>query len=137
MKNHIQVDAAVQKARNAAFLIRRVFRHRPTKVFPRANTALVRPMLEYCIQVWSPTTLGDMAKIDNVQRMATKLVPAIRMLPYEVRLAILGLYSMRRRRLRGDLNWVFKILKGKVRLDPARFFTLRPPCFRRGNPLRY
>ncbi len=53
--------------------------------------------------------------------MATKLVPAIRLFPYEVRLAILGLSSMRRRRLRGDLIWMFKILKGKVLLDPARF----------------
>ncbi len=77
MKHHIQVDAAVKKARNAAFLIRRVFRHLPPKVFMRAYTALVRPVLEYCIQVWSPTTLGDMAKIEYVPRMATKLVPAI------------------------------------------------------------
>ncbi len=102
-------------------------RHLPTKVYLRVYTALVRPVFEYCIQVWSPTTLGDMAKFEDVQRMATKLVPAIRMFLYEVRLAILGIFSMRRRRLRGDLIWVFKILKGKVRLDPARFFTLRPP----------
>ncbi len=81
----------MNKARNADFLIRRVFRHLPTKVFLRAYTALVRPVLEYCIQVWTPTTLGDMAKIEDVQRMAIKLVPVIRMFPYEVRLAILGL----------------------------------------------
>ncbi len=61
LKHHIQFDAAVKKARNAAFLIRRVFRDLPTKVFMRAYTALVRSVLEYCIQVWSPTTLGDMA----------------------------------------------------------------------------
>ncbi len=58
-KHHIQVDATVKKARNAAFLIRRVFRHLPTKVFLRAYTALVRPVLADCIQVWSPTTQGD------------------------------------------------------------------------------
>ncbi len=72
--------------------------------------------------------------------MATKLVPAIRMFPYEVRLAILGLISMHRRRLRSDLIWVLKILKGKVRLDPASFFILRPPCNRwerSGSPERY
>ncbi len=66
-------------------LIRLVFRHLPTKAFLRAYTALVRPVLKYCTQVWSPTTLGDMAKIKHVQRMASKLVPAIRMFPYEVR----------------------------------------------------
>ncbi len=60
-------------------------------------------------------TLGDMAKIENVQRMATKLVPAITMFPCEMRLVILGLFSMYRRRLRGDLVRVFKILKVKFR----------------------
>ncbi len=104
VKHHDQVDAAVKKARNAAYLTRRVFRHLPTKVVLRAYTALVVPVLEYCIQVWSPTTLGNMAKFDNVQRMATKLVPAIRMFPYEVRLVILGLFSMHRRRQRGNLS---------------------------------
>ncbi len=49
----------------------RGFRYLPTKVFLRAYTALVLPVLEYYIQVWSPTTLGDMAKIENDQRMAT------------------------------------------------------------------
>ncbi len=33
LEHHIQVDAEVKKARNTAFLIRRVFRHLPTKVF--------------------------------------------------------------------------------------------------------
>ncbi len=60
----------------------------------RSYAALVRRVLKYCIQAWSSTKLGDMAKIENVQRMATRLVPAIRMFPYEVRLAILGLFSM-------------------------------------------
>ncbi len=104
-------------------------------MFLRAYTALVRPVLEYCIQAWSPPTLGDMAKIENVQRLATKLVPALRAFPYEVRLVILGLFFMKRRRLRGDLKWVFKILKGKVRLDPNNLFTLRSTCKRRGQAL--
>ncbi len=39
LKHHIQVDAAVKKARNAAFPISRVFRQLPRKVFLRAYTA--------------------------------------------------------------------------------------------------
>ncbi len=93
------------------------------------------PVPEYFIQAWSPTTAGDMTKIENVQRMATKLVPSLRFFPYEVRLAILGLFSMRRRRLRGDLIWVFKILKGKARMNPSKLFTPRPPCNRSGHSL--
>ncbi len=55
--------------------------------------------------------------------MTTRLVPSIRLFPYEVRLGILVLVSMKRRRLRGDLTWVFKILKGKVHMDPPTLFT--------------
>ncbi len=118
MKHHEQVDAAVAKARSAAYLIRRAFTFLTPEVFLKAYTALVRPVLEYCIQAWSPTTAGDMTKIENVQRMTTKLVPSLRLFPYEVRLAILGL---------------FPCLKGKVGMDPSKLFTPRPPCNRRGT----
>ncbi len=63
MKHDEHVDEAVAKARSAAFLIRRVFHHLTPTVFLRAYTALVRPVLEYCIQAWSPTTLGDMTNM--------------------------------------------------------------------------
>ncbi len=53
LKHYDLVDAAVKKARNAIFLISRVFRHLPTKVFLRAFPVLVRLMFENCIQVWS------------------------------------------------------------------------------------
>ncbi len=55
LKHHDQVDVAVKKARNAAFLIRRVLCHLTTKVFLRAYTALVVSVLENCIQAWSAT----------------------------------------------------------------------------------
>ncbi len=45
LKHHTQVNAAVKKARNAAFLNRRVFRRLPTKMVLRAYTAYVRPVL--------------------------------------------------------------------------------------------
>ncbi len=54
LKHHDKVDAAVKKARNAAFLARWVFRRLPTKVVLREFAALVRPVLEYCIHDWDP-----------------------------------------------------------------------------------
>ncbi len=92
-------------------------------------------MLEDCIRAWSLTTAEGMTKIENVQRMATQLVPSLRLLPYEVRLAILGLFSMKKRRVRGDLIWVLKILNGQVHIDPLKLLTLRPPCNRRRHSL--
>ncbi len=76
-----QVGAAVQKMRNAALLIRRVFRQLSTIVLLRDYSALVRSVPDCCIQGWSPTTVGGMKKMKNVQRMTTKPVPAIGMFP--------------------------------------------------------
>jgi len=52
------------------------------------------------------------------------MVKGLKSLPYETRLKRLGLYSVERRRLRGDLIEVFKILTGKERIDPSTFFQL-------------
>ena len=82
---------------------------------------LVRP-LEYAVQVWSPKLLKDVDKLEKVQRRATKLVPEISDLPYETRLQILGLPSLKERRIRGDMIEVFKILNGFENIDSEKFF---------------
>jgi hypothetical protein len=40
--------------------------------------ALVRPHIEYAEAVWSPFKVGDIEKIENVQRRATKQVPTLK-----------------------------------------------------------
>ncbi len=87
------------------------------------------------MQAWCPTTWGVVSRIGNVQPMTTGLVPRLRVFTDGVRMAILGLFSGKRRRWRGDLIWVFKSLKGIARLDPNNMFTLRPPCNKRGHSL--
>ncbi len=51
------------------------------EVFIKAYTTSERPVLEYCIQVWSPTMAMNMTKIKHVQRTATKLVLSLNLLP--------------------------------------------------------
>ena len=56
------------------------------------------------------TKKDDTEAIEKNQKRGTKLVISLRKLPYTERLQHLNLYSLKYRRLRGDMIEVFKIL---------------------------
>ena len=57
--------------------------------------------------------------LEGVQRRVTKIIPSLRNLSYEEKLKRLGMFSLRRRRLRGDMIEAFKMIHDidKVNLE--------------------
>jgi len=120
-----QCSEAVRKASNVLRLIKRHFSRLDKTTFLILYKCYVRPHLEYCIQAWSPFLQKDIVCMEQVQRRATKLVEGFRKFDYDTRLKKLGLTTLEKRRMRGDLIETFKILTDREKISKQDFFDVR------------
>ena len=94
-----QCAPTVQEASHISACIKRSMAIRTREVILPLCSALVRPHLEYCIQMWSPLYRRDIDLLECFQRRATKMIHGMEHLSYKDRLKEVGLFSLQKRRL--------------------------------------
>ena len=124
-----QIRECVSKANRMICWIVRNIVLRDRSVMLAIYKALIRPHLEYCVQLWNPVAAHGnwhtILELEGVQRRFTRLIDEVGMLPYSRRLDILNLTTLAERRLRGDLIEAFKAVNGLAEYDVSMFKTSR------------
>ena len=133
-----QIEKAIGKANRTFAWVLCSTVSRLGSVMQPIYKSIIRPHLEYCVQVLTPTLRrGNWAYIimslERCQWRFTNCIAGLEVLSYKERLLKLGLTTLLERRARGDLIETFKITKGFVDYGHTMFRNSRS-SLRAGYP---
>ena len=115
------INSSISKANQLICWITRNLISRDRIVLLPVYKTLIRPHLEYCVQLWNlAPEYGNWSLIlciEGVQRCFTRSIDGVGLLPYSERLEILKLTTLIERRSRGDLIEVFKAKSGFLNVN--------------------
>jgi len=131
---HIQTK--INKANMMLGIIKRNFKHLTVPTFILLYTSMVRSHLDYCSSVWAPYKKGDIEALEKVQKKATKILPAMKRLPYSERLKACQIPTLHYRHFRGDMIKTYKIINGKYQGCVPPSLIKEEIYVTRGNDLR-
>ncbi len=131
----IHIREAINKSNRLLGTIRRAYQFLDAETMMFLYKGLVRPALEYGVDVWAPHPQKDIEVLEAVQRRVTRIIPELRHLPYENRLRRRGLPTLVYRRHRGDMIHTYKYLHGLHKTRTYMLPVCRQPATR-GHSLR-
>ena len=122
LKPSLQCTKAAAKANQVLGQLARGVTYRDRNTFLRLYTVYVRPHLEYAVASWCPYNKGDKEVLEKVQRRALAMISNLKGKSYEERLAEVKMTTLERRRERGDLITMYRIMTGQDDVDPSLWF---------------
>jgi hypothetical protein len=119
------ISNITSKANIISYNIIRSFSTSNILLFSNLYKTYIRPILEYNTVIWTPHLIGDINRVENIQRKFTRLACQKLNLTfscYQDRLKLMNIETLEIRRVKFDLIYMYKILNNLVDISFQKHF---------------